>query len=57
MAEVWVGKQELGTAMRSKRVRLTGPEHLVRSVPDWLGYSTFAYEDPAAELAARQAGS
>ena len=47
--------QELGAAMRSKRVRLTGPEHLVRSVPEWIGLSTFAYPDPAAELAARQA--
>lgn len=55
MAEVWVGKQELGTAMRSKKVRVTGPEHLVRSLPDWLGFSTFAYGDPAAELARRQA--
>jgi DNA-binding HxlR family transcriptional regulator len=54
MAEVWVGKQDLGAAMRSQKVRVTGPEHLVRSLPDWLGYSTFAYEDPAAELAARQ---
>jgi DNA-binding HxlR family transcriptional regulator len=55
MAEVWVGKQELGTAMRSKKVRVTGPEHLVRSLPEWLGFSTFAYPDPAAEMARRQA--
>jgi DNA-binding HxlR family transcriptional regulator len=54
MAEVWLGQLDLGAAMRSKRVRISGPEHLVRSFPDWLGYSTFAYEDPAAELAARQ---
>jgi DNA-binding HxlR family transcriptional regulator len=54
MAEIWLGQLELGAAMRSKRVRLTGPEHLVRSFPEWLGYSSFAYEDPAAELAARQ---
>jgi DNA-binding HxlR family transcriptional regulator len=54
MAEVWVGRLELGTAMRSKRLRITGPEHLVRSLPDWLGFSTFAYGDPAAELARRQ---
>lgn len=57
MAEVWVGKQELGTAMRSKKVRVTGPEHLVRSLPEWLGFSTFAYPDPAAELAVRQGHS
>jgi DNA-binding HxlR family transcriptional regulator len=54
LAEVWVGRQELGAAMRSRRVRVTGPEHLVRSVPDWIGLSTFAYPDPGAELAARQ---
>jgi DNA-binding HxlR family transcriptional regulator len=54
MAEVWLGQLELGAAMRSQRIRVNGPEHLVRSLPDWLGYSTFAYEDPAAELAARQ---
>lgn len=54
MAEVWLGQLELGAAMRSNRIRVSGPEHLVRSLPDWLGYSTFAYEDPAAELAARQ---
>ena len=55
MAQVWLGQLELGAAMRSKRIRVSGPEHLVRSFPDWLGYSTFAYEDPAAELATRQA--
>ena len=27
-----------------------GPDHLVRSMPDWLGLSAFAYPDPAAEL-------
>ncbi len=55
MAEVWVGKTDLGAAMRSKRIRVDGPDHLVRSMPDWLGLSSFAYPDPAAELARRQA--
>lgn len=55
MAEVWVGKLDLGAAMRSRRVKLSGPEHVVRSFPDWLGFSSFAYPDPAAELASRQA--
>jgi len=55
MAEVWVGKLELGAAMRSRRVRVTGPDHLVRGLSDWLGFSTFAYPDPAAELASRLA--
>jgi DNA-binding HxlR family transcriptional regulator len=53
MAEVWLGRLELGAAMRSKRVRVTGPEHLVRSLPDWLGLSSFAYPDPAVTLAER----
>lgn len=53
MAEVWLGQIELGAAMRSRRVRVTGPDHLVRSLPDWLGFSSFAYDDPAAVLAAR----
>ena len=54
MAEVWVGKTDLGAAMRSRRIRVRGPEHLVRSMPDWLGLSSFAYPDPAAELAERK---
>jgi DNA-binding HxlR family transcriptional regulator len=53
MAEVWLGKIDLGAAMRSRRISVRGPEHLVRSMPDWLGLSTFAYPDPAAELAER----
>ena len=57
MAEVWVGKTNLGAAMRAKRIKVNGPEHLVRSLPDWLGFSTFAYPDPAAELAVRQGHS
>ena len=55
MAEVWLGKTDLGAAMRAKRIKVDGPEHLVRSMPDWLGLSSFAYPDPAAELARRQA--
>jgi len=53
MAAVWVGQLELGAAMRSGRVRISGAEHLVRSVPDWLGLSSFAYPDPAAVAAER----
>jgi DNA-binding HxlR family transcriptional regulator len=55
MAEVWVGKPDLGAALRAKRIKVKGPELLVRSMPDWLGLSTFGYPDPAAELARRQA--
>jgi len=57
MAEVWVGKLELGAAMRARRLKVTGPDHLVRSLPDWLGLSNFAYPDPAAEMAARMGAS
>ncbi len=53
MAEVWMGRLELGAAMRSRRVQVSGPEHLVRSFPSWLGLSSFAYPDPAAVLAER----
>ncbi len=54
IAEVWIGKLELGAAMRSRRLRVRGPEHLVRSLPDWLGLSAFAYPDPAAVFAERR---
>ena len=40
--------------MRSRRVRVRGPEHLVRSVPEWLGLSAFAYPDPLAVVAERR---
>ena len=53
MAEVWVGQLELGAAQRSRRVRVSGPDHLIRTLPDWLGFSSFAYPDPAAVLAER----
>jgi hypothetical protein len=54
MAAVWIGRLELGAAMHSRRVRVRGPEHLVRSLPDWLGLNVFAYPDPAAVFAERQ---
>lgn len=53
MAAVWIGRLELATAIRSRRVSVTGPEHLVRSLPEWLGLNVFAYPDPKAELATR----
>ncbi len=53
MCEVWIGRLELGAALRSRRVRVSGPEHLVRSLPSWLGLNAFAYPDPAAEFAGR----
>ena len=57
MAEVWIGKLELGAALRARQLKLTGPDQLVRSLPEWIGLSAFAYPDPAAEVAAREATS
>jgi DNA-binding HxlR family transcriptional regulator len=54
MYEVWIGRRELGSAMRSGRVRVRGPEHLVRSLPEWLGLSVFAHPDPVAVFAERR---
>ncbi|NLT06537.1 MAG: helix-turn-helix transcriptional regulator [Solirubrobacterales bacterium] len=54
LAEVWVGKLSLGAAIGAGRVRVTGPDHLVRGIPDWIGLSNFAYPDPAAEMEARR---
>jgi len=54
MAEVWIGKRQLGSAMRSRDIRVRGPEHLVRSLPEWLGLNVFAYPDPEAEYAGRR---
>jgi hypothetical protein len=54
MAKVWIGQLELGAAMRSGRIRVTGPDDLVRSLPDWLGRSVLAHPDPVAELARRE---
>jgi DNA-binding HxlR family transcriptional regulator len=53
MAEIWIGKLELGAAMRSRRLSVRGPDHLVRSLPLWLGLNAFAYPDPAAVIAER----
>lgn len=55
LAKVWIGDLELGAAMRSGRVRVQGPDHLVRSMRDWLGLSFFAYPDPVAEFERRVA--
>jgi DNA-binding HxlR family transcriptional regulator len=53
MAEVWIGRTSLGVALRSGAIRVTGPEHLVRTLPRWLGLNPFAYPDPGAVLAER----
>ncbi len=54
MAQIWIGKLELGAAMQSRKLRVRGPDHLVRSLPHWLGLNAFAYPNPAAVLAERQ---
>lgn len=42
MAAVWLGDLELGAAMATGRIRVQGPDHLVRGLPGWLGFSPFA---------------
>lgn len=53
LAEVWVGRRELSSATESGRIKITGPGHLVRAVPDWIGLSAFAYPEPGAVLEER----
>lgn len=50
LADVWMGNTDIGAAMRAGTVSVTGPDHLVRGIGDWLGFSTFAYPDPEAEM-------
>jgi DNA-binding HxlR family transcriptional regulator len=54
MAQVWMGRRDLGAAIRARSIRVRGPEHLVRSLPEWIGLNAFAFPDPAAELARRR---
>jgi len=41
-AEVWMGHQELATAIRAKTMTLQGPRALVRAFPNFLSLSIFA---------------
>ncbi len=44
---VWMGDIGLGQAMRSSRIRLTGPSRLKRDISKWLGRNYFADIKPA----------
>ena len=42
LTEVWMGYQELDSALRRRIIRLSGPPKLVKSFPSWLMLNTFA---------------
>lgn len=42
MVDVWLGDDDLGQALRERRIRLRGPEPLRRRFPGWLGLSLLA---------------
>ena len=42
LVDVWLGDDELGAALRERRVRLSGPHELRRQFPHWLGLSLLA---------------
>ena len=44
---VWMGDIDLKTALRDRRIRMTGPARLKRDIPTWLGRNYFADVDPA----------
>ncbi|MEJ2503066.1 MAG: helix-turn-helix domain-containing protein [Gemmatimonadota bacterium] len=47
MVDVWMGDDDLGGALRDRRIRLRGPEKLRRRFPDWLGLSHLAHVERA----------
>jgi hypothetical protein len=42
MAKVWLGDITFESALRSRRIRLTGSRELARAFPSWLMLSRFA---------------
>lgn len=44
---IWMGDIGLGQAIRTKRLRMTGPGKLKRDIPTWLGANYFADVKPA----------
>jgi DNA-binding HxlR family transcriptional regulator len=44
---VFMGDLAIGDALRERRLRLEGPEHLVRAFPSWMGLGPFASVRPA----------
>ena len=52
---IWMGDIELGKAIRTKRLRMTGPGKLKRDIAMWLGTNYFADIAPAAAGSSRSA--
>jgi DNA-binding HxlR family transcriptional regulator len=52
---VWLGRLPLATAIRTGKVRIEGPTHLVREFPRWLKWSPMAENVRSALTAARSA--
>lgn len=50
MIDVWMGDTSYRAAIRSGRLKLTGPTALTRNVTDWLANSMFAGIPAAAEI-------
>ncbi len=49
LTRIWMGDADLGGALRSGDVELTGPTHLQRAFPSWLRLNLFAGVAPVAD--------
>jgi DNA-binding HxlR family transcriptional regulator len=47
LTRVWMGDADLGGALRSGAIEMTGPSHLRRAFPGWLRLNVFAGVPPA----------
>lgn len=52
LTEVWMGYQDMSSALRSHKIRLLGPPALKRAFPRWLMLSSFAEVPQTASLSA-----
>jgi hypothetical protein len=50
MVEIWMGDRTYRSAIRSGKLKLTGPSALTRNVTEWLTNSSFAGVPAAAEI-------
>jgi DNA-binding HxlR family transcriptional regulator len=50
LTRVWMGDADLGGALRSGAIELSGPSHLQRAFPGWLRLNVFAGVAPASAL-------
>ena len=44
MTSIWMGLDDVRSALRSERIMLTGDRQLAASIVEWLGLSAFAKE-------------